>query len=110
MAKLTRSQIAQGLDTIPMSQLLQGATGTQPNLTNKQIEFAKLEVGQVHQGKVSGITEYGMFVEIGMLAGLVHKTKMGESTPELFTMHQEIEVEIIDIDFDKSRFSLQYRG
>jgi hypothetical protein len=41
MAKLTRQQIAQGLDTIPMSQLLQGATGTQPNLTNKQIEFAK---------------------------------------------------------------------
>jgi small subunit ribosomal protein S1 len=77
---------------------------------DKQIEFSKLEVGQVHQGKVSGITEYGMFVEIGMLAGLVHKTKMGESTPELFTMHQQIEVEIIDIDFDKSRFSLQYRG
>lgn len=77
---------------------------------DKQVEFAKLAVGQIHQGKVSGITEYGMFVEIGMLAGLVHKTKMGNSTPESFTMHQEIEVEIIDIDFDKSRFSLQYRG
>ena len=77
---------------------------------DKQIEFAKLEVGQVHQGKISGITEYGMFVQIGMLAGLVHKTKMGQSTPESFTINQEVEVEIIDIDFDKSRFSLQYRG
>lgn len=54
MAKLTRSQIAQGLDTIPMSQLLQGATGTQPNLTNKQIEFAK----QLALGKTSKAQSY----------------------------------------------------
>jgi len=54
MAKLTRQQIAQGLDTIPMSQLLQGATGTQPNLTNKQIEFAK----QLALGKTSKAQAY----------------------------------------------------
>ena len=54
MAKLTRSQIAQGLDTIPMSQLLQGATGTQPNLTAKQIEFAK----QLALGKTSKAQSY----------------------------------------------------
>ena len=54
MAKLTRSQIAQGLDTVPMAQLLQGATGTQPNLTNKQIEFAK----QLALGKTSKAQAY----------------------------------------------------
>jgi len=54
MAKLTREQIAKGLDTIPMSQLLQGATGTQPNLTNKQIEFAK----QLALGKTSKAQAY----------------------------------------------------
>jgi len=41
MAKLTRQQIAQGLDTIPMSQILVGAQGNQPTLTAKQIAFAK---------------------------------------------------------------------
>ena len=41
MAKLTRDQIAQGLDTIPMSQILVGAQGNQPTLTAKQIAFAK---------------------------------------------------------------------
>lgn len=41
MAKLTRNQIAQGLESIPMSQILVGAQGNQPKLTNKQIEFAK---------------------------------------------------------------------
>lgn len=41
MAKLTRDQIAQGLDTIPMTQILIGAQGTTPTLTAKQIAFAK---------------------------------------------------------------------
>ena len=41
MAKLTRDQIAKGLDTIPMSQILIGAQGNQPTLTAKQITFAK---------------------------------------------------------------------
>jgi len=77
---------------------------------DKQIEFAKLAVGQIHKGLVSGITEYGVFIEIGLLAGLVHKTKMGELMPDQFTVGQEVEVEIIDIDFEKSRLSLALRG
>ena len=77
---------------------------------DKQIEFAKLAVGQIHKGLVSGITEYGVFVEIGLLAGLVHKSKMAEFTPDQFTVGHEVEVEIIEIDFEKSRLSLALRG
>jgi small subunit ribosomal protein S1 len=77
---------------------------------DKQIEFAKLAIGQIHKAKVSGITDYGVFVEMGMLAGLVHKSKMGESLPESYAMDQEVEVEIIDIDFEKNRLSLAFRG
>jgi small subunit ribosomal protein S1 len=77
---------------------------------DKQIQFAKLAIGQVHKAKVSGITEYGVFVEMGMLSGLVHKSKMGETLPESYTMDQEVEVEIIDIDFEKNRLSLAFRG
>lgn len=77
---------------------------------DKQIEFAKLAIGQVHKGIISGITEYGVFIEIGLLAGLVHKSKMGELTPDQFTIGHEVEVEIIDIDFEKSRLSLAFRG
>jgi small subunit ribosomal protein S1 len=77
---------------------------------DKQIEFAKLAVGQIHRGNVSGITDYGVFIEIGMLAGLIHKSKMGEFTPEQFTIGHEVEVEIIEIDFEKSRLSLALRG
>ena len=77
---------------------------------DKQIEFAKLAVGQIHKGIISGITEYGVFVEIDLLAGLVHKSKMAEFTPDQFTVGHEVEVEIIEIDFEKSRLSLALRG
>lgn len=77
---------------------------------DKQIEFAKLAVGQIHKGIVSGVTEYGVFIEIGLLAGLVHKSKMAEFTPDQFTIGHEVEVEIIEIDFEKSRLSLALRG
>jgi ribosomal protein S1 len=35
---------------------------------------------------------------------------MGKLTPEQFTISQPIQVEIIDIDFDKDRLSLAYKG
>ena len=76
----------------------------------KNIEFAKLAVGQIYQGLVSGVAEYGVFVEIGVLAGLIHKSKMDQIAPESFTIGQEVEVEIIDIDYEKSRLSLAFRG
>ena len=77
---------------------------------DKKIQFSKLAVGQVHTGKVSGITNFGVFVSLGLVSGLVHGSKMGKLTPEQFTISQPIQVEIIDIDFDKDRLSLAYKG
>ena len=77
---------------------------------DKMIQFSKLAIGQVHTGKVSGITNFGVFVSLGLVSGLVHGSKMGKLTPEQFTISQPIQVEIIDIDFDKDRLSLAYKG
>ena len=77
---------------------------------DKKIQFSKLAVGQVHTGKVSGITNFGVFVSLGLVSGLVHQSKMGKLTPEQFTVSQPIQVEIIDIDFDKDRLSLAFKG
>ncbi len=77
---------------------------------DKKIQFSKLAVGQVHTGKVSGITNFGVFVSLGLVSGLVHQSKMGKLTPEQFAIGNMIQVEIIDIDFDKDRLSLAYKG
>ena len=77
---------------------------------DKKIQFSKLEIGQVHTGKVSGITNFGVFVSLGLVSGLIHGSKMGKLTPDQFTISQPIQVEIIDIDFEKDRLSLAYKG
>jgi small subunit ribosomal protein S1 len=77
---------------------------------DKKIQFNKLEVGQVHIGKVSGITNFGVFVSLGLVSGLIHGSKMGKLTPDQFTISSSVQVEIIDIDFDKDRLSLAFKG
>lgn len=77
---------------------------------DKMIQFSKLEIGQVHTGKVSGITNFGVFVSLGLVSGLIHQSKMGKLTPDQFALSNSIQVEIIDIDFDKDRLSLAYKG
>jgi len=77
---------------------------------DKKIQFSKLAVGQVHTGKVSGITNFGVFVSLGLVSGLIHQSKMGKWTPEQFTIGHDLQVEIIDIDFDKDRLSLAFKG
>ena len=77
---------------------------------DKKIQFGKLEIGQVHTGKVSGITNFGVFVSLGLVSGLIHGSKMGKLTPDQFTISSSVQVEIIDIDFDKDRLSLAFRG
>jgi small subunit ribosomal protein S1 len=77
---------------------------------DKKIQFSKLAIGQVHTGKVSGITNFGVFVSLGLVSGLVHQSKMGKLTPEQFAISSSIQVEIIDIDFEKDRLSLAFKG
>lgn len=77
---------------------------------DKMMQFSQLEVGQSYTGRVSGLNNFGIFVSLGLLSGLVHKSKMGKWTPEQFTIGHEIVVEIIEIDLDKDRLSLAFKG
>ena len=77
---------------------------------DKMIQFSQLKIGQAYTGRVSGINNFGVFVSLGLVSGLIHKSKMGTWTPEQFTIGHDIVVEIIEIDFDKDRLSLAFRG
>jgi len=77
---------------------------------DKMIHLSKLQVGQVYPATVSGVTEFGIFASLDHVSGLVHKSKMGQWTPEQFTVGHEIDVEVLELDFDKDRLSLAYKG
>lgn len=69
-----------------------------------------LEEGQVIKGVVKNLTDYGAFVDLGGVDGLLHITdiawKRVKHPRELLKVGQEVEVVILKFDRDKSRISL----
>lgn len=69
-----------------------------------------LEVGLVCQGTISGVTEYGAFVDLGGVDGLVHVSDMSYSRidkpADLVSVGQEVQVKVLSIDQEKQRVGL----
>jgi len=72
--------------------------------------MAELEVGQIRKGVVKNIADFGAFVDLGGIDGLLHITDMsweriGHPT-EMVGIDQEIEVKILQIDREKQKIAL----
>jgi len=79
----------------------------------KEQTLATLTEGKRIKGKIKNITEYGAFVDLGGLDGLLHITDMswgrvGHPT-ELFQVGDEIEVVVLKFDRTNERVSLGYK-
>ena len=72
--------------------------------------LAELEVGQRRKGIVKNIAEFGAFVDLGGIDGLLHITDMSwgriNHPSELVSIDQEIEVQILHIDHEKEKIAL----
>ncbi len=70
----------------------------------------ELEVGQVRKGAIKNITDFGAFIDLGGMDGLLHITDMSWGRvghpSEICDIGEEIEVKILDIDWDRERISL----
>jgi len=70
----------------------------------------ELEIGRVMTGTVKNITEYGVFIDLGGVDGLLHITDISwgrvKHPSELFALGDEIEVKILSYDLEKERVSL----
>ncbi len=73
----------------------------------------ELEVGQTRQGVVSRVVDFGAFVDIGGMDGLLHIGDLSWSTVEkvtdVVTPGQEISVVILKVEKDRKRVSLGYK-
>jgi len=72
--------------------------------------LAELEVGQLRKGVVKNIAEFGAFVDLGGIDGLLHITDMSWGRighpSEMVSIDQEIEVQILDINREKEKIAL----
>jgi small subunit ribosomal protein S1 len=79
----------------------------------KAATMAELEEGKLVAGVVKNITDYGVFVDLGGLDGLLHITdiswgRVGHPS-EYFEVGDEVEVVILRFDREKERVSLGYK-
>ena len=72
--------------------------------------MATIEVGQRRKGRVKNITDFGVFVDLTGLDGLLHITDMSwgriKHPSEIASVGDELDVVILDVDQDRERVSL----
>jgi small subunit ribosomal protein S1 len=75
--------------------------------------FSSLETGQRVKGVVRSIAPFGVFVDLGGIDGLVHKSELSwnkVNNPETaYQIGDEVEAEVIDINHERGRISLSIR-
>ncbi|MFD2600145.1 30S ribosomal protein S1 [Sphingobacterium corticis] len=81
------------------------------DLENQKSEIvAKLEKGQVLEGTVKNITDFGVFIDLGGVDGLLHITDISwgriEHPREVLALDQTINVVVLDFDDEKKRIAL----
>ncbi len=72
-----------------------------------------LEVGDIKEGKVSSIVNFGAFVDIGGMDGLVHVSELSwrhvENPNEIVKVGDDATVKVLEIDLEKERISLSIK-
>jgi small subunit ribosomal protein S1 len=73
-----------------------------------------LQKGERRKGTVSSIVNFGAFVDLGGVDGLVHVSELSwkhvDHPSEVVSVGEEVEVEVLDVDLDRERVSLSLKA
>ena len=76
----------------------------------KKTLLSNLEIGQLRKGTVKNIADFGAFVDLGGIDGLLHITDMSwgriSHPTEIVKIDDEVEVMVLNIDYDKEKIAL----
>jgi len=89
------------------------AVQEEEKLKQKQQLLSSLQPGQVLEGTVQRITDFGAFVDIGGMDGLVHISQLShqhiEKTSDVVEEGQKVQVKVLSVDQDNERISLSIK-
>jgi small subunit ribosomal protein S1 len=75
--------------------------------------LAKLQVGDRIQGEVTNITNFGVFIDLGGMEGLVHLSEISwgrvHNPADFVSIGQKVDVEVISVDRDQGRIALSLK-
>jgi small subunit ribosomal protein S1 len=76
--------------------------------------LSQLQKGQVRSGQVSSIVNFGAFVDLGGVDGLVHVSELSwkhiDHPSEVVEVGMDVTVEVLDVDLDRERVSLSLKA
>jgi small subunit ribosomal protein S1 len=76
--------------------------------------LTSLDKGEVRTGTVSSIVNFGAFVDLGGVDGLVHVSELSwkhvDHPSEVVEVGQEVRVEVLDVDLERERVSLSLKA
>ncbi len=79
----------------------------------RSTRIAELDEGGIYKGKVINVTDFGVFVDIGDIEGLVHASELSwkhiRKPQEAFAVGDEVRVSILSVDKDKQRITLSIK-
>ncbi len=74
----------------------------------------QLEPGQIRKGVISSIVNFGAFVDLGGVDGLVHVSELSwehvDHPSKVVEVGQEVTVEVLEVDFERERVSLSLKS
>ena len=74
--------------------------------------WSNLQIEKTYKGTITKIADYGVFVDLGLVTGLAHKSELvwdkNEKIENKFKIGDEIEVKIKDFNKEEKRISLEY--
>jgi len=80
----------------------------------RQNFLTELQKGQVRKGVISSIVNFGAFVDLGGVDGLVHVSELSwkhiDHPNEVVQVGDEVTVEVLDVDLDRERVSLSLKA
>lgn len=72
--------------------------------------LGSIEVGQIKNGVITSIADFGAFVDVDGIDGLIHISELSwnhvKHPSEVIKINDQVSVEVLDVDFDKQRLSL----
>jgi small subunit ribosomal protein S1 len=76
--------------------------------------LVNLKPGEIRRGVVSSVVNFGAFVDLGGMDGLVHVSELSwkhvDHPSSVVQVGDEIEVQVLDVDLDKERISLSLKA
>ena len=83
-------------------------------LEARKVVFSQIEAGQIVKGDVVRITDFGAFIDIGGIDGLLPLSQLSwrwvEHPSDILKVGDKIDVEVISVDHDKQRVSLSLKN